>query len=181
MAGARGAWLGSAGGERRGAPPACVASMALTWVPDAVSCPSATSRRPCPSVLASRQRSWSTAGTASSSQLVTGIASGWNEAASYDPVKRRLAQACHASRGTSARAAAMCTVRRAHRHRGDPGAEGEQQHDEQRLVHLAAGRAQRHPRQAPGRPALAPAKAHTRPYATPVIRAKSGVAWPSWR
>jgi hypothetical protein len=41
--------------------------------------------------MVSRHRSGSTAGTASSSQLVDGIASGRNEAVSYEPVKRRLA------------------------------------------------------------------------------------------
>ena len=46
-----------------------------------------------PSWRLSRHRPGSIAGTASSSQLVEGIASGRNEAVSYEPVKRRLAPA----------------------------------------------------------------------------------------
>src|SRR5215470_5060057 len=66
-------------------------SVARTVVWYAVSCASVISRRPCPSLIDSRHRSGSMVGTASSSQLVAGIASGWNDAASYEPVKRRLA------------------------------------------------------------------------------------------
>src|ERR1700744_356309 len=62
-------------------------SVARTWVANAASCPSVSSRRPWASLMVSRHRPGSTLGTASSSQLVDGIASGPNEGGAYEPAE----------------------------------------------------------------------------------------------